>query len=120
MFLTGTTNIDVGNGETFTIDYDALAAFLGTLDSYYGEKEVYREVLCTYQEQTSNATKPQRKTLIFRNGETTSQIVFSVKAKPGVWVLSNVHVKDKDGGDLSVAGHLIPDQELYELYISNN
>jgi hypothetical protein len=119
MFLTGTTNIQAGNGENFVLDYDVLAALAGTIDSYFGEKLVYREVLCLYQNSGSEATRPQRKTLSYKDGQTSSQIVFSVKANPGVWSISEVLIKDKDGGELIISASQIPNLEMYDLYITN-
>lgn len=117
MFLTGTTNIQAGNGEVFTLDHNALALLAGSLDSYYGEKGVFFEVLCLYQEATSEATSPQRKTLSYKNGATTSQIVFSITAKPGTWVLEEVVIKDKDGGSLIIRSSQIPNLASYDLNI---
>jgi hypothetical protein len=76
-------------------------------------------VLCLYIDSSSVATRPQRKSLNYKDGETTSQIVFSVKANPGIWSLSEVIIKDKDGGELLISAPQIPDLELYELYITN-
>lgn len=119
MFLSGTTNIQAGNGETFTLDYSALAAVAGLKDPYFNQVEVMKEVLCLYQEQSSTATRPQRKTLTYKNGSTTNEIVFSVKANPGTWEIAEVLIKDQDGGELHLSGSDIPDRALYELYITN-
>lgn len=119
MFLTGTTNIQAGNGENFVLDYDALAALAGTIDPYFAEKNVYREVFCLYQEASSSATRPQRKTLNYRNNETTCPILFSIKANPGVWSLAEVLINDKDGGGLIINSTQIPDLAMYDLLITS-
>lgn len=119
MFLTGTTNIQAGNGENFILDYDALAALAGTFDPYFAEKAVFKEVLCLFQEQSSIATRPQRKSLSFKNGATSCQIIFSVKANAGTWVLKEVTIQDKDGGSLIIKDSQIPDLASYELYITS-
>jgi len=119
MFLTGTTNIQAGNGEDFVLDYDQLAQLAGTFDPYFAEKAVYREVLCLYQEASTTASRPQRKTLSYKNGETVDQLVFSVKANPGVWSLSEVLIKDRDGGELIISAPQIPNLALYDLLITS-
>lgn len=118
MFLTGTTNIQAGNEENFVLDYDALALLAGTLDPYFAEKEVYREVFCLYQEASSVASRSQRKTLNYKNGATISTIFFSVKANPGTWRISEILINDKDGGELIIAASKIPDLALYDLTIT--
>ena len=110
MFLTGNTNIQAGNGETFTLDYNALAAVAGVKDAYFSEKAVIRDVLCLYQEQSFASTRPQRKTLSFIEGSTSNEIVFSVKAIPGTWELTEVLLRDRDGGELILSGSEIPDR----------
>ena len=119
MFLTGTTNIVAGNGENFILDYNELASLAGTFDSYFAEKAVIKDVLCLYQESSFVGSRPQRKTLSFKDGATTSQIVFSVKANPGTWVLKEVLIQDKDGGSLLINDSQIPNLASYELYITN-
>ena len=119
MFLTGTTNIQAGNGENFILDYDALAALAGTIDPYFAEKGVFKEVLCLYQEQSFVGSAPQRKSLNYKNGATTSQMIFSVKANAGTWILKEVLIQDKDGGSLIINNSQIPDLASYELYITS-
>lgn len=119
MFLTGTTNIQAGNGEVFVLDYDALAVLAGTIDPYFAEKGVYREVFCLYEEASSVATRAQRKTLNYKDGATTSNMIFSVKASPGVWSLLEVLINDKDGGQLIISASQIPDLALYDLFITS-
>lgn len=118
MFLTGTTNIQAGNGETFTLDYDALAVVAGAKDPYFAEKAVIKEVICLYQEASSVLTRPQRKSLSYKDGSLADQIVFSVKANAGTWELTEVIVKDFDGGDVTLTPSDIPDRALYEIYLS--
>jgi hypothetical protein len=118
MFLTGTANIQPGNEESFVLDYDALASLAGTIDPYFAEKEVYREVFCLYQEASSVASRPQRKTLNYKNGTTISSMVFSIKANPGIWSISKILINDKDGGELIIRASQIPDLALYDLMIT--
>lgn len=119
MFLTGTTNIQAGNGEVFTLDYNALASLAGTIDPYFSDTAVFKTVLCLYQLNASSADRPQRKTLAFKNGETTDMIIFSVKATAGTWKLSEVLINDKDGGELIIPSSQIPNVESYELYTTS-
>lgn len=118
MFLSGTTNIQVGNGETFMVDYDALALLAGTFDSYFSEKGAYREVLVSYKSQTGNGTRAQRKTLAFKEGSNTDVLVFSIKAATGAWALDHVLILDKDGGSLIIKSSDIPNLSSYELLIT--
>jgi hypothetical protein len=118
MFLTGTTNIQAGNGETFTLGYSALATLAGTLDPYYAETAVYREVLVMYKEQSTVASRSQRKTLCFKDGGTTDQVIFSVKASTGVWILDHVLILDRDGGSLIIKSSDIPTVSSYDLLIT--
>lgn len=119
MFLSGTTNIQAGNGETFVLDYDALAIVAGTIDQYFAEKAVYREVICMYQQASSTGTRPQRKNLSYKNGSTDSQIIFSTKASTGTWSLNEVVIKDRDGGELIISNAQIPNLALYDLLITS-
>jgi hypothetical protein len=119
MFLTGTTNIQAGNGENFVLDYDALAIVAGTIDQYFADKAVYREVICMYQQASSTATRPQRKNLSYKNGSINSQIIFSTKAGIGAWSLTEVVIKDKDGGELIISDAQIPNLALYDLLITS-
>lgn len=118
MFLSGTTNIQVGNGETFTLDYDALALLAGTFDPYFSEKGAYREVLVSYKTQVNEATRAQRKTLCFKGESNTDVLIFSTKAIPGIWVLDQVLIQDMDGGSLIITSADIPDLSSYELLIT--
>lgn len=119
MFLTGTTNIQAGNGVVFTLDYNALALTAGVVDSYFSEKAVYRKVLCMYEVKTTTATNGQRKTLSFVNGNTTDMMVFSTYAQAGWWELKEVVIEDQDGGSLILSGSQIPNRELYEILITS-
>lgn len=117
MFLTGDSNIQVGSGGVFTLNYEQLALIAGNKDPYFGEVEVMRQVIISFKEASTVLTKPQIKTLWYRNGSTSDQINFSLKANSGQWILSDVIIKDFDGGDLILGPRDIPNHISYSINI---
>jgi hypothetical protein len=71
-----------------------------------------------YKEQTTTASRGQRKTLSYKNGLTSDNMVFSVKANPGTWVLDHVLIIDRDGGSLIIKSSQIPNLSSYNLVIT--
>lgn len=118
MFLSGTTNIQPGDGVSFTLDRDALAAVAGSVDPYFQEKDVFKEVICLFKEKSTLADRGQRKSLLFRAEESTAQIVFSSKVNEGAWELDHVLIKDFDGGECKLTSSQIPDRNFYDLSIA--
>jgi hypothetical protein len=115
MFLSGESNIQVGSGGVFTLDYDELAMVAGNKDSYFSQKQVIKEVIISYKESSTVLTRPQMKSLSYKDGATSSQINFSLKANPGQWEISEVIIKDFDGGDLILGSKDIPSHNSYSL-----
>ena len=60
MFLAGTTNIAPGDSVAFTLDRDDLAIAASAVDIYFAEKAVFKEIICSFREKVSSATRPQR------------------------------------------------------------
>lgn len=118
MFLVGESNIEIGTGGIFTLDYQELALVAANKDPYFGQVEVMKEVIVSFKEASTVLTRPQIKTLWYKNGSTSDQINFSLKANPGQWVLSDVVIKDFDGGDLILGPRDIPSHSAYSINIT--
>lgn len=117
MFLVGESNIQVGSGAIFTLNYEELALVARNKDSYFGRVEVMKEVIISFKEASTVLTKPQIKTLWYKNGSTSDQMNFSLKANPGQWILSDVLIKDFDGGDLILGPRDISNHISYSINV---
>ena len=121
MFLGGNQTMSVGGSETFTLDRNDLAGVAGALgDGYYGEKDYWKEVTCTYESTNTLAgaqATPQKKTLIFRDIDTAS-LSFSATAIAGTYSLRSVIITDKDNGLFVIREADIPSQAFYDVVVS--
>ena len=118
MFLVGNLNIQTGSGSVFTLDYDQLVSIAGSKDSYFSEKAVIKEVLISFKESSTVLTRGQMKSLCYKDGLTTDQINFSLKANPGTWDLFYVFIKDFDGGYLILDSSDIPNYSSYAINLT--
>jgi hypothetical protein len=118
MFLSGITNIAPGDGVSFTLDRDDLALACASVDTYFADKAVFKEVICSFQQKIATGDKPQRKSLSYRTGQDSSQMVFSSTASEGDWELVQVIVKDFDGGQCKLEPADIPSRNFYDLIIA--
>jgi hypothetical protein len=117
MFLTGDKIIQAGTSGVFTLNYDQLVILAGSKDIYYSEKAVIKEVIISYKESSTVLTRPQIKTLAYKNDSTIAQINFSLKVNLGIWQLSDVLIKDFDGGELILGPRDILNHSEYEINI---